>query len=181
MPAAVANFEVQAEHFELCVEHVRLMEGGKVNRASDPGGSTNFGITQTTLTDAREVIPDLPLTVETLTWPDAKRIYQVHYWSAIRGYDLPLAYALVTLDAAVNHGPHRAVRFLQQGLGVPDDGWIGVRTISRAHAVRTKAALKECMARRTHFFMLQDSMDDEYGLGWARRVMSTFAAAIEVL
>lgn len=172
---------MSVDNFEVCVEHVRLMEGGAVNRASDPGGPTNFGITQETLDAAHELLPGLPRTVAALTWTDAKRIYHYHYWPAIRGDELPLAYALVTLDAAVNHGARRAVRFLQQALGVTADGWIGAVTLAAAHAQLTAEVLGECMARRTYFFMLQDSMDDEYGLGWSRRVMRTFAVAGKAL
>lgn len=166
------------DNFEVCVAHVRLMEGGAVNRPSDPGGPTNFGITQETLDAARELLPGLARTVDALSWEEAKRIYHYHYWPAIRGDELPLCYALVTLDAAVNHGPRRAVRFLQQALGVTADGWIGAVTLAAAHGRARAPVLGECMARRTYFFMLQDAIDDEYGLGWARRVMRTLAAAM---
>lgn len=169
------------DSFEVCVELVRVNEGGKVNRASDPGGPTNFGITQRVLDAARSLMPDLPRVVEALTWADAKQVYRRHFWSAIRGDELPVAYALITLDAAVNHGPNRAVRFLQQGLGVQADGWIGTETLAAAHIKLTTEVLEEAMARRAFFFMLQDSMDDEYGLGWARRVMRTFSAALQEL
>ncbi len=168
-------------NFEVCVEVVRINEGGTVERASDPGGATNFGITQRVLDSARSLMPGLPRAVESLTWAEAKGVYKRHYWSAIRGDELPLPYALITLDAAVNHGPNRAVRFLQQGLGVKVDGWIGAETLAGAHIKVSPEALEECMARRAFFFMLQDSMDDEYGLGWARRVMRTFSAALQAL
>lgn len=171
--------QAAVDNFERAVEHVRLMEGGMVDRASDPGGPTNFGITQAMLDAARELIPDLPRSVETLTWDEAKRIYRYHFWPAIRGEDLPLPYALMTLDAAVNHGPRRAVRFLQQALGVKADGWIGAVTIAAAHNKLTPERLEECAARRAYFFMLQDSIDDEYGLGWARRLLRTFSAALK--
>lgn len=167
------------DHFEFCIEHVRLMEGGKVDRASDPGGPTNHGITQQLLDAVQGLLPDLPRTVGALTWDEAKRIYRHHFWPAVRGDDLPLGYALVTLDAAVNHGPRRAIRFLQLALGVTADGWIGAGTLAAAHARQTIEVLEECMARRTYFFMLQDSIDDEYGLGWARRVMRTFSVAAD--
>lgn len=170
-----------ADNFDICVEHVRLMEGGKVNRASDPGGSTNFGITQPVLDAARTLLPELPRAVESLSWADAKQIYKRHYWSAIRGDELPLPYALITLDAAVNHGPNRAVRFLQQGLGVTADGWIGTETLAAAHVKLSAEVLEEAMARRAFFYMLQDAMDDEYGLGWARRVTRTLSLALQRL
>ena len=54
-------------------------------------------------------------------------------------------------------------------------------TLAAAHIKLTAEVLEEAMARRTFFFMLQDSMDDEYGLGWARRVMRTFSAALQEL
>lgn len=169
------------DNFERCIEHVRLMEGGYSNRKSDPGGPTNHGITQTMLDAARQLWPDLPRTVESLTWDEAKRIYRYHFWDVIRGNEMPLAYALPTLDAAVNHGPQRAIRFLQSALGVRADGWIGTQTLAAARTHLHANVLEECLARRGYFYMLQDAADDDNGLGWSRRLMRTFSEALKEL
>lgn len=173
MPAADANFDRAAEH-------VLDIEKGYVNRATDRGGPTNMGITQATLDDARTLLPDLPRDVRDLTREQAKQIYLIHFWVPIRGDELPYAYALMTFDAGVNHGPGRAVKWLQQGVGAAVDGWIGARTLAAAAHV-TKAGLAEMASRRNYFYMLQDARDDEYGLGWSRRIFHTYTAAYEEL
>lgn len=166
-------------NFDVAVEHVKIEEGGLVDRASDPGGRTNFGITQRLLDAARAAYPadELPRTVDELAWTQARGIYRTHFWEPLRGDQLPPGVSLAVLDAAVNAGANRAARWLQQSLGVPADGWIGARTIAAARAAEPLALLGEFSARRAYHYMLQDSVDDEYGLGWARRLFRTYAAA----
>lgn len=177
MQGAADKFDPQS--FERCVQHVLNEEKGYSNRRTDPGGPTNLGITQATLDAARELWPDMPRTVDLLTEHDARTIYNYHFWAPIRGDELPAGYALLTLDAAVQHGPHRAARWLQQALGVPADGWIGARTLAAAAGRIAPEVVGEALARRAHFYMLQDSMDDEYGLGWSRRLFRTHRAALQ--
>jgi lysozyme family protein len=165
--------------FDSAVEHIRREEGGLVDHPSDPGGRTIFGITQRTLDAARAAFPDLKLPdrVDDLTWPQAKEIYRRNYWQPIRGDELPAALALAVLDAAVNASPQRATRWLQQALRVAADGWLGAQTILAARRCDQPKTLREFHARRAHHYMLQDSTDDVFGLGWARRLINTHDAA----
>lgn len=161
--------------FEACIEHIQQEEGGYVNHPLDPGAATNFGITQKTLDAARVAFASLqlPATVDQLTWMQASDIYRRNYWQPIRGDELPQALALATLDAAVNAGPQRAIRWLQSALRVPSDGWIGAQTILAAQRCDVSAVLAEMHSRRAHHYMLQDATDDAFGLGWARRLFRT--------
>lgn len=168
--------------FDVAVEHVRREEGGLVDNPDDPGGRTNFGITQRLLDQARAAYPPepLPLLVDNLTWPQAREIYRGHFWVALRGDQLPLCIALPLLDAAVNSSVPRAAKWLQLALGVPADGWIGMQTISAVRAAEPKRVLNEFFARRAYHYMLQDAIDDTFGLGWARRLFKTYSSAREV-
>lgn len=165
--------------FDLAAEYIRIEEGGLVDHPNDPGGRTNFGITQATLDASRAMYADLPKTVDALTWDYAKFIYRHHYWEPIRGDELPVAIGLMMLDSAVNQGVPRAARWLQLAVNVKADGWIGAKTIAAVLKAKPQLALTELAARRAHHYMLQDSIDDDFGLGWARRLFRTYAAAMK--
>lgn len=169
-----------AVKFDVAVEHVRLEEKGLVDHPDDPGGRTNFGITQRLLDDVRAAYPraKYPRTVDELTWPLAREIYRVHFWTPLRGDDLPLYIGIALLDAAVNSNVARASKWLQMALDVPADGWIGAQTLAAARAAEPIPLLNEFSARRAFHFMMQDSIDDKFGLGWARRLFRTYSVAM---
>lgn len=167
-------------NFDVAVEHVRREEGGLVDNPRDPGGRTNFGITQRLLDDVREAYPisDFPRTVDDLTWTQARDVYRLQFWKPLHGDELPLYIGIALLDAAVNASVSRAARWLQLSLGVTADGWIGAQTLRAARAADAVSLLNEFSARRAHHYMLQDSIDDDFGLGWARRLFRTYAVAV---
>lgn len=164
--------------FAWCVQHVLESEGGLVDNAADPGGRTNLGITEATLTYARTRIPGLPRRVDDLTRAQSLEIYRVLYWAPVRGDQLPLGLALLTFDAAVNQGVGAAIRLLQAGLGVAVDGDFGQVTLAAALSAPRMAAIEELAARRMNAYMLLDQLDDTFGLGWSRRIVRTLVAAI---
>lgn len=167
--------------FDKFAEHIRKEEGGYSNNPVDPGGATNMGITQRELDRSRAAYPDLrlPLNVKDLTWPQAKEIYRRNYWNEVRGDDLPVGIGLLVADAAVNQGTVRAKRWLQEAAGVKVDGWIGPGTLSAVRKANQLELMGEVAARRAHHYMLQDSIDDTFGLGWARRLFRIYNAALE--
>ena len=87
-------------------------EGGYVNHPDDGGGATNFGITQKTLSDylGREVtvqeVKDMPVAL-------AGEIYKRNYFMAPGIDTLPGSIQPFVFDCAVNHGPRRAIKFVQ--------------------------------------------------------------------
>lgn len=169
-------------NFDAAVEHVRVQEKGLVDNPSDPGGRTNFGITQRLLDDARTSYPllALPATVDDLRWGQTRELYRLQFWAPLHGDELPLYVSLPLLDAAVNSSVPRAAKWLQLACGVKADGWIGMQTIRAARAAQPKALLNEFHARRAFHYMLQDDIDEVFGLGWARRLFETYSAAREV-
>jgi lysozyme family protein len=169
--------------FDVAVAHVLREEGGLVDNPKDTGGRTNYGITQRVLDAMRDTYPlaGLPLRVDELTPGQAIDIYRSQYWMPVRGDDMPAGIGLALLDSAVNQGANRAAKWLQFAAGVQADGWIGARTIAAVYATPPLALLSEFCARRAYHYMLQDSIDDEFGLGWARRLFRTFNAAVKEL
>lgn len=93
--------------FDRAVEHVLEVEGGLVEHPEDPGGLTNMGI-------SLAAFPSLGRDgILNLTPEEARALYLEHYWAPIaaRAEDDRLRFAV--FDAAVNHGPDRALRWLR--------------------------------------------------------------------
>ena len=164
--------------FTYCAAHVLGAEGGLVDHPRDPGGRTNLGITQATLNEARRVLPTLPATVDALTRAHALEIYERLYWRPVHGDELPLPIALLVFDASVNQGPGTAARMLQAALGVATDGAIGPKTLAAVARANVADLATEIASRRMYAYMLQDSLDDTFGLGWSRRLCAVFRAAL---
>lgn len=170
---------MERDPFCVAVEHVLREEGGLVDNARDPGGRTNFGITQRLLDEVRGTYPSTqwPRTVDELTRGQAIDIYRLHFWDPLRGDQLPMHVGIALLDAAVNSGVPRAAKWLQLALGVKADGWVGAQTLRATRQADPITLLNEFSARRAHHYMLQDDIDDDFGLGWARRLFRTYAIA----
>lgn len=138
-------------------------EGGFVDHPKDPGGATNYGITQR-VARARGYtggMRDLPLSV-------AISIYRSDYWEPIKADQLPDHLRFHVFDAAVNSGPGQAVRWLQQAAGFStqqQDGIIGPRTLSAASMI-SPAKYSAIRLR----FMTELSTWATFGKGWARRI-----------
>ena len=79
--------------------------------------------------------------------------------------------ALLVFDAAVNNGVGRAVRWLQEALGVPPDGVMGRDTLAAmdAQAGRGGALCAEFQARRLAFMAGLPTWRT-FGTGWSRRL-----------
>lgn len=159
-------------------------EGGFVNHPRDPGGPTNMGITQRTLSAhlGREATLE---DVQSLDRSTAEQIYRRDYWNAVQGDALPPGLDLVTFDAAVNSGPRRAARWTQRALrkvGLPlvEDGTIGRETAEAARAAhrnrRSVDAIKKACAARLGFLRGLATFD-AFGRGWTRRVSEIEAKA----
>ncbi|WGM48620.1 hypothetical protein KOAAANKH_03523 [Brevundimonas sp. NIBR10] len=85
------------------------IEGGEAYVADDNGrGPTRFGINAS-------ANPDLD--IANLTRGAAVNRYKRNYWDAIGADQLPPALALVAFDAAVNHGPADARRWIAESGG----------------------------------------------------------------
>jgi lysozyme family protein len=76
------------ENWDRAFAEVIKYEGGYVNHPQDPGGPTNLGITQATLSRwlrRRASVAD----VKALTREKVKPIYKQNFWDVIKGDDLP--------------------------------------------------------------------------------------------
>lgn len=167
-------------NFDTCLREVLRHEGGYVDHPKDPGGRTNLGVTQATYEDwvGHKVNEKI---MRSLTVDHVKTLYKVKYWDAIHGDDLPLGLDLCVFDFAVNAGPNRAARYLQNMVGAKGDGDIGpytlslvtqfIRGSSRPHAVMVYQDI-----RREYYKLLKTFAT--FGKGWMRRVRDIEMVAV---
>lgn len=145
-------------------------EGGYVDHPRDPGGATNYGITQATLSAWRGKRVSKS-DVRNLTVAEALRIYRARYWDTVQGDLLPAGVDYAVFDFAVNSGPARAAKYLQRIVGASPDGIIGPmthRAIKNSGLIARQIAEKLCDARLA--FMKRLRTWGTFGKGWGRRV-----------
>ena len=114
--------------FEAALPFILRWEGGFVDHPADPGGRTNRGVTQRVYNAwrARQGLPGRD--VKHIGEAEVHAIYESGYWVPPRCDLLAQPLDLVQFDTAVNMGPGRAVRFLQQAVGCGVDGDFGPAT-----------------------------------------------------
>lgn len=158
--------------FDHALAFTLAWEGGYSNHPRDPGGSTNLGVTQRTLDifRRRHVDWNLPADVRNLTRPQAARIYRAGYWDPVRAGELPEGVALFVFDVAVNHGPGRAIRWLQKAVGADVDGVVGPKTINLAWQTPERTVIRELGTLRGLGYVATGNMET-FGVGWFRRLM----------
>lgn len=150
--------------FEVFVERVLSHEGGFVDHPSDPGGATNFGITQAV---ARQ--NGYQGEMRSLSRAQAIQIYRQQYWDKIQGDQLPPAVAFQVFDAAVNHGVGNAARWLQEAVGASIDGAIGPKTVSATKFKPPCEVVVNFNAKRIKFYTKLGTFS-AFGKGWMNRV-----------
>lgn len=129
----------QMANIDSMLDDILTREGGFVNNPADRGGATNYGITQATLGDWLGR-PASVADVQALTPNEAKQIYAKNYFTGPKLDQLPDLIQPVMLDAAVNSGPGKSVKWLQtvlnnNGYGpLTVDGGIGPKSIAAANA-----------------------------------------------
>lgn len=116
--------------FEKALEFTLRWEGGYANHPADPGGATNYGVTQRVYDHFRQLSGLPARRVRDIESHEVREIYRQHYWEPIMAHLLPEPLAIACFDWAVNAGPRRAIEHLQECLGVSVDGIIGPRTMA---------------------------------------------------
>lgn len=155
------------------------LEGGFVDNAADPGGRTQWGVTQRYLNMARLASPDLnlPTDVADLSQSQAANLYAGDQWIAVKGDQLPWGLALQAFDTCVNEGPQRAKIILQQSLGVVADGIVGSTTLAAATSAGPKV-YAEFAARRAVAYAQLQATEGQFELGWMRRLLAVYTRTL---
>lgn len=152
--------------FNRCVNITLAEEGGLSANRRDPGGLTQFGISQ-------RAYPNLD--IAHLTREQAIALYRDDYWQPIRGDALPTGLDLLVFDTAINMGCDAAARMLQEAVGVTVDGIIGPVTIERARKTMPALLVDYCALRAWRYEINRN--EDVFGKGWFRRLFRLYLIA----
>jgi lysozyme family protein len=162
-------------NFEDSLAHVLQSEGGVVDNPADPGGMTNLGCTKAVWEDFVGH-PVSEADMRGLTPDDVAPLYKRKYWDKVSGDDLPSGLDYAVFDAAINSGPGRAAKWLQEAAGVTADGAIGKGTLMAVEAFDIQELIKAYNDKRLDFLQSLPTFET-FGKGWTNRVASVQAAA----
>lgn len=165
------------EDFERAVEFVLEVEGGYSDRPvwEDPGGKTNYGITESFL----QAIGGWrgKHSVLELTRSDAVELYRRYFWERYGCDQLPWPLNLAVFDHCVNAGSW-GIKVLQGLVEVRADGVLGPQTLQAVDkALETYDGVTHLLALAYLFRRLEDYANRPAPTvrranmsGWANRV-----------
>lgn len=167
------------KNFEFALSEVLKYEGGFVNDPHDPGGMTNKGITAKTYAEYTGRRISTITEQEMRNLPDyiVTSIYKRKYWDVCKCDSLPDGLDFQVFDYAVNSGPGRAIKHLQECLAVEADGLIGPDTLKHISDKPISELIKEYGTVRLDFLRSLPTFKF-YGNGWTSRVNKTMITAM---
>lgn len=164
---------VHTAAFDEAVPWIEKWEGGYVDDPADPGGPTNRGVTIGTLERWRNSAVT-KMDVRSLSQEEARQIYRALYWTPVRGDELPVGVSLMLFNAAILHGPHRAITFLQlslnkSGADIEVDGEIGPQTLGAVEKASRIKLVSDYGAVQLAYLRSRSGWA-RYGDGWTDRL-----------
>jgi lysozyme family protein len=166
-------------NFENCLKFTLQFEGGFSNDPNDPGGPTNLGVTQATLSmflGRQATIAE----VKALTQAKVEPIYRLKFWDHVNGDDLPVGVDLAVFDFGVHSGPSRGVMGLQRALDLADDGKPGPVTIAAANKADPTTLINAVCDERMEF-LRQLKVFKKFAKGFINRVEKCRKAALSMV
>ena len=165
--------------FNDCLTFTLQQEGGYTDNPADHGGATDYGITQGTYDNYRRTA-GMPLQpVNSITFSEVQTIYQSNFWNPAECSILEQPVDLCVFDTAVNCGPSRAIKMLQQAVGVTQDGLIGPATVSATNGMAGVAVATQFCDEREQYYRQLVAQQPSQGIflnGWINRVNALRAA-----
>jgi lysozyme family protein len=166
-------------NFDDSLELVLKSEGGFVDNPIDPGGMTNLGVTKA-VWEAWVGHPVDEKVMRNLTPEYVAPMYKSKFWNQCFGDDLPKGLDYAVFDFAVNAGPGRSIKTLQQAIGCVPDGSIGPRTMGEIHNSDVRKVLEDFCAARLDFYQGLKTFP-VFGKGWSKRVEDVKSNALEMI
>ena len=145
------------------------MEGGRVDDPRDPGGRTNFGITQRTYDAWLHRQGHGRRSVYAIARAEVETIYREDFARLLCFDTLPPGLGYAVLDAGVNSGPVRAVRWLQTAANSASTGHLDVVTLRAVEACHTPLLIDRLCDLRLGMLRHLPGWAP-FGRGWSRRV-----------
>ena len=171
------------QRFAKCFPITEAYEGWRQfsNDPYDPGGATWSGMTQRAYDAYRRQIGQPLQSVRRATDAEITDCFRMDYWDQVSADLLPGGLDLVMYDIAINSGPHTAIRFLQQSLGVGVDGIFGLKTLGAVQRCGDlKGLIQDICARRASFWHSLTTWG-RFGRGWTSRGEGIEAKAIAMI
>lgn len=169
--------------FRRALADVLVHEGGWSDHPDDPGGKTFRGVTKAAWEKhvGRKVTGE---ELKRLTFSQIADFYHRRYWLVAECDQLPNGLSALVFDIAVNSGPGRAIKMLQQALNkltrarLAVDGIPGPKTLGTAARVNVFECINEIAIMRLAFYQRLRNWRSFKG-GWTRRAFqtATFATA----
>ena len=167
------------DNFEKSLDLVLKSEGGFVNHPSDPGGMTNLGVTKHVWEEWVGHPVDEKV-MRNLTAEYVAPMYKKKYWDSCGCDNLAKGLDYVVFDFAVNAGPGRSVKILQQTIGCVPDGMLGPRDISALANSDARDILEKFCAARVDFYKTLKTFP-VFGKGWLARTERVRAEALNMV
>lgn len=176
-----ANLPVDSITFDEAFKRLIGHEGGYSTDRRDPGNwtggrvgvgalkGTKFGL-------AANTYPNLD--IKNLTLAQAKEIYKKYWWDKLGADGMHSAIVFQLWDFAINAGKSRAIKELQQAVGVPADGIIGPQTLAAVNAHDLNDVILSLTAERLKFYTSLSTFKT-YGKGWTNRVADNLKYAAQ--
>lgn len=165
-------------NFAVCLNRVLASEGGFSNHPSDPGGMTKLGCTKATW---EEYVghPVSEADMRALTPDDVAPLYKRKYWDRASCDLLPAGLDYCVFDAAINSGPGRAVKWLQEVVGASADGVVGKKTLTAINAFSVQKIIAQYNEKRLQFLESLPTWST-FGNGWSNRISHVQSVASQL-
>lgn len=166
-------------NFQRALKLVLKHEGGWADHPKDPGGATMKGVTLATF--RRFVKPDATKAdLRKISDEQIATVYRREYWDAVLGAELPDGVDYAVFDFAVNSGPGRAAKYLQNVLGAVSDGKVGPATVKAARAKAHASLINDLCDARLAFLKRLETWPT-FGKGWSTRVKEVRSEALKMV
>ena len=167
------------KNFAECLSALLEDEGGFVNNSHDPGGMTNLGVTKTTWENwSRRTVTEQEM--RELNRDLVAPLYQTNFWDAVKGDNLPTGVDYVVFDFAVNGGPGRARKFIQEAAGVEADGSIGPGTLAAIASMDAIDLVNKFTDIKEEYYKSLSTFET-FGKGWLARAEKVQGRALKMI
>lgn len=167
-----------ASNWKPSLAAVLKAEGGNDDDPADHGGRTSRGITQREYDSWRRLQHMPTLDVWKAPQLDIESIYHDEYWNPNCDL-LPIGADFLLFNMAVNAGPSRGAKILQQALGVTADGRIGAVTREAITKADPKKLIEDYSNASRSFYL--GLHQPKFTKGWLNRVAFVRSTALGMI
>jgi YD repeat-containing protein len=166
------------DNFPACLEKLLQFEGGFVDNKTDPGGATNFGITQFTYDAFRRRTAQPLQSVRAISKAEISAIYRQSFWTPMQCDQFAFPMAFMLFDTAVQWGCHGAIDLLGKCALVPRKD---VPALDQAKALNPSLLAGQLYAARCAFRLDRVAAKPSqviFFLGWKNRDRNALSFAL---